>query len=333
MKNWLWLSLFAGYVMGCSSGGSTGGGTDTTVDLSVPMDNADLAGSNADLGSTPDLRTQPDLAPAIPTDAECFTDWKSLGNCPAPQITESYLGNNCVGTTGVFVVGRYFQSGNQFWTSNGFMPYGPYAQTSKLNRDTWNWLSPRLMCITTNSDATYWSGFAMQVKNPDGQLSNSVTVANKLGVPPTLPSSGTTNPFDANACMDAPMTVAPAQAKFVPPASTATLGAVTISRRSRPCNSVSGCGAWGPITTEASTTAGLQVSGGTSIHLMLGTSDCGALSSSQQITTNYCPTTGSAGSYDAHLAGSCLMLWQRRFSTVAGDGSYTQTDYGAVIKY
>jgi hypothetical protein len=332
MKRWLWIALLCG----CSSGGSTGDTgvpPDSSKDLAVSQGSEDLAGTSADLGAAPDLRMTPDLAPAIPTDADCFTEWKTLGSCPAPQITDSYLGNNCMGTTGVFVVGRYFQSGNRFWTTNGFMPYGPYAQTSKLNRDTWNWLSPRLMCITTSADAAYWTGFAMQVKNPDGQLSNTVTVGNKLGSFPTLPSSGTTNPFDANACLDPVMTTAQAQARFAPAASTATLGPVTISRRSRPCNSISGCGAWGTTATEATTTAGLQVSGGTTIRVTLGPSDCGLLGPNGVITTNSCPTTGSAGSYEMHVAGSCLMLWQRRFSAVAGDGSYTQTDYGAVIKY
>jgi hypothetical protein len=270
--------------------------------------------------------------PAIPSDADCFTDWKARGNCPAPQITESYLGNNCMGTTGVFVVGRYFQSGNQFWTTNGFMPYGPYALTTKLNRDTWNYLTPRLMCITTSADATYWTGFAMQVKNPDGQTSNSVTVGNKLGLTPTLPSTGTTTPFDWNACMDAPMSYSQGQARITPPASSVTLGSLTIGRRSRPCNAVSGCGSWGATATETTTTAGLQVSGGTSIHFMLGTTDCGAIGSGL-VTTNSCGTTGAAGSYDAHVSANCMMLGQRRFSTVAGDGSYTETNWSAVIRY
>ena len=46
-----------------------------------------------------------------------------------------------------------------------------------------------------------------------------------------------------------------------------------------------------------------------------------------------CCLSLAPGSYETHVAGSCMVLWQRKFSTVAGDGSYTQTDYGAVIKY
>ncbi len=304
----------------------------SVIDMAVGGD-PDLAASAADLAMpSPDLSPPPDLAPPIPSEAECFTEWKARGNCPAPQITESYLGNNCAGTTGVFVVGRYFQSGNKFWTTNGFMPYGPYSLDTKLSRDTWNYLTPRVMCITTNNDATYWTGFAIQVRNPDGKTSNSVTVTNKLGLSPALPSTGTTNPFDWNACMDAPMTYAQGQAKIMPPMSSATLGAVTISKRTRPCNAVSGCGSWNPTTTEATTTAGLQVMGGTAIHFMLGTTSCGAIGSGF-VNTNYCSTTGPAGSYDAHVSANCMMLNRRGFSSVLGDGSYTETQWGAVIRY
>ena len=103
-------------------------------DLALAPGNDDMAVSpgGSDMAQVNDMLPPPDLTPPIPSEADCFTDWKKLGNCPAPQITESYLGNNCAGTTGVFVVGRYFQSGNKFWTTNGFMPYGPYALPSKL---------------------------------------------------------------------------------------------------------------------------------------------------------------------------------------------------------
>ncbi|HNO67092.1 MAG TPA: hypothetical protein PKI49_01180 [Pseudomonadota bacterium] len=333
MKRELLLCAVAS-LLGCSSGGATSTNPDPSPDLALAPGNDDMAVSpgGADMAQVNDMLPPPDLTPPMPSEADCFTDWKKLGNCPAPQITESYLGNNCAGTTGVFVVGRYFQSGNKFWTTNGFMPYGPYALASKLGRDTWNYLTPRIMCITTSNDATYWTGFAMQVKNPDGVTSNSVTVTNKVGTTPALPSTGSTSAFDWNACMDAPMTYTQGQAKIVPPASSATLGPVTISKRTRPCNAVSGCGDWNPTTTETTTTAGLQVVGGTSIHFMLGTTDCGAIGSGF-VSTNYCSTTGPAGSYDAHVSANCMMLNRRGFSSVAGDGSYTETHWGAVIRY
>jgi hypothetical protein len=347
MNRPLLLALFAGSAMGCSSGGAMGTPPEKPADLTVMVGDVDLssgastdlagastdlAGPSTDMARAPDLLPPPDLSPPPPSEADCFTDWKRLGTCPAPQITDSYLGQNCAGTTGVFVVGRNFQSANKFWTDNGFMPYGPDALAPKLGRDTWNYLTPRVMCITTSADSAYWTGFAMQVRNPDGQVSNSVTVTNKLGVTMKLPSTGTTNPFDWNACMDGPMTYAQGQARIMPPASSAMLGPVTIGKRSRACNAVSGCGSFGATTTETTTTASLQVSGGTSIHFMLGATDCGAIGSGYIITNN-CSTTGAAGTYFAHVSGNCMMLWQRRFSTVAGDGSYTETDWGAVLRY
>ena len=332
MTRSLLLVLLLGSSVGCSSGGAPNGPPGTPRDLAGGGEGQDLSGGGGDLGAGFDLPPGEDMTGSMPSDADCFTEWPRLSTCPAPQITEAYLGNNCVGTTGVFVVGRYFQSGNKFWTSNGFMPYGPYALPSRLNRDTWNWLSPRLLCITTSADPASWTGFEMQLKNPDGQVSNAANVINRLGSAVTLPSSGSSNPFDGNACLEAPMTQAQAQARIVAPASAATLGMATISRRSRSCNSVSGCGLWGPVTTETTVSLGLKVSGGSSINVTLGTADCGAVGSGL-ITTNICGTGGTAGSYEAHVAGSCAMLWQRKFSSVGTDGNYTQTEWGAVLKY
>lgn len=332
MTRSLLLVLLLSSSLDCSSGGAPNGPGQPPRDLTSGMDQPDLAGGPFDMPLGQDLQPGEDLTGSMPSDADCFTEWPRLGTCPAPQITEAYLGNNCVGTTGVFVVGRYFQSGNKFWTSNGFMPYGPYALPTRLNRDTWNYLSPRLLCITTSADPGTWTGFEMQLKNPDGQVSNAANVLNRLGSAVVLPSSGSTHPFDANACMDAPMSLSQAQARIVAPASTATLGTVTISRRSRACNSVSGCGAWGPVTVDSTPSLGLKVSGGSSVNVTLGTADCGAVGM-DRITTNVCASGGTAGSYEAHVSAGCAMLWQRKFSTVGGDGNYTQTDWGGVIKY
>ncbi|MBL9005613.1 MAG: hypothetical protein JNJ46_15265 [Myxococcales bacterium] len=328
-RSLLLIGLLSSYV-GCSSGGAPNGPPGSGRDL-TGGDVTDLSSGPSDLSGGTDLQSTEDMAGTMPSDADCFTEWPRLTACPAPQITEAYLGNNCVGTTGVFVVGRYFQSGNKFWTSNGFMPYGPYALPARLNRDTWNFLSPRLVCITTSADPGTWTGFEMQLKNPDGQLSNVANVLNRLGSTVTLPSSGSSHPFDGNACMDPPMSLVQAQARIIAPASTATLGMVTLSRRSRACNSVSGCGAWGPTTLDSTLSLGLKVSGG-NVNVTLGTADCGVVGSGL-ITTNICASGGSAGSLEAHVSAGCAMLWQRKFSTVGGDGNYTQTDWGAVIKY
>ena len=226
MKIWIWLPLLCG----CSSGGAGGDPPGGDRDLAVPLTDAgvDLARGGGDLRGAPADLAARDLAPAMPTDADCYYGWKTLGTCPAPQITESYLSNNCAGTTGVFVIGRYFQSANSSDASAG-----PYALSPKLNRNTWNFLSPRMACITTSADTSYWTGFSMQVKNPDGQTSNSVTVQSRLGARPPLPSSGSKDPFDPNACFDAGMTKSEALARFMPGSSTTTLGMMTISKRSR----------------------------------------------------------------------------------------------------
>lgn len=341
----LWLS-------GCTS---RGGGDAGALDLRAPA--ADLAGAEADLaiaepdlggadqGPTPpdlaapldlsrsaDLAAPPDLAPPVPSEADCYWGWRSLTGCPAPQITDSYLTQNCSGTTGVFVVGRYFQHGNQYDATNAWMPHGPYAVTSRLNRDTWNWITPRAVCITTSNDATYWTGFDMQLKNPDGQLSNKVTVLNKLAGRPALPSSGSSDAFDTSACLDAGMTMAQAVARFPAGATMVSLGNVTIRRRSRVCNTLTGCPAWGAATTEATVEARLQTSG--TVHFALDGRDCGSLGASDYtLTYNSCAAAGAAGSYSVHVAASCLMLWHTTRSAVAGDNTYTQTDYGGVLRY
>jgi hypothetical protein len=330
MTRSLLVVLLLGSSLNCSSGGAPSGPPGTLRDL-ASGDPLDLSGASSDLAGRVDLQAGEDMAGSMPSDADCFTEWPRLSTCPAPQITEAYLGNNCVGTTGVFVVGRYFQSGNKFWTSNGFMPYGPYALPPRLGRDTWNYLSPRLVCITTSADPGSWTGFEMQLKNPDGQVSNTANVLNRLGSAVTLPSSGSSHPFDANACLDPVMTQAQAQARIIAPASTASLGMVTISRRARACNAVSGCGAWGPTTVEMTASLGLKVSG-SNVNITLGTADCGPVGSGL-ITTNICGTGGAAGSFEAHVSSGCAMLWQRKFSTVGGDGNYTQTDWGAVVRY
>lgn len=326
-------SLLLGFLVvssvACSSGGAPNGPPGTVRDL-AGTEGPDLSGGNVDLSGV-DLPPSEDMAGSTISDADCFTEWPRLPGCPAPQITEAYLGNNCVGTTGVFVLGRYFQSGNKFETKNGFMPFGPFAVPARLSRDTWNWLSPRMVCITTSADPGTWTGFEMQLKNPDGQLSNVVNVVNRLGATPILPSSGSTNPFDANACLDPAMSQTDAKARIVAPASTVTLGTVTVSKRTRSCNSLSGCGAWGPTTTDSTASLGLKVAG-SNVNATLGTADCGAVGSGL-ITTNVCGSSGSAGSLEAHVSSTCTMLWQRKFSTVGTDGNYTQTDWGAVVKY
>jgi hypothetical protein len=332
MKRWIGLVL----LLGCSSRGGAIDNVDAAVgevDLAAPLGDRDMAGAGDDLRGPPaDLAAAADLLPGTSDELDCYYNWRTRTGCPAPQISESYLSQNCAGTTGVFVVGRYFQHGNQYEADNGWMPHGPYAMTAKLNRNTWNWLTPRMVCITTSADAAYWTGFEMQLKNPDGQTSNKVTVQNRLGGRPPLPSTGSLEPFDPNACYDAGMTMAEAVAKIPVAGSMTTLGMLAIRRRSRPCNKLTGCGAWGPAAPEATVAARLQIAG--NVHFALDSTDCGAVGANDYtLTYNYCTATGGARTYSVHVAASCLMLWQTTRTAIAGDGSYTQTDYGGVLRY
>jgi hypothetical protein len=291
---------------------------------------ADGAAADSSTDGAGDAATDAAIdAPAAPSGVACFDSWSALGTCPAPQIDAAFLSQNCAGTTGIFVVGHGFQSANTFEVNNGWMPHGPAALTPKLNRDTWNVLTPTFTCITTSADAGYWTGFAMQVQNPDGQLSNTVTVGNELAGRPPLPSTDSTDPFDPDACLEDGMTQQEAQAHFGQGASTASLGTVMIVRRDRPCNAATGCGPWNATQNVETTEVGLAVAGGGSqIDLTLGATDCGRLGAS-----NYTLTYNSCGAYDVHVAAHCLRLASTVRSTIAGDGSYTQTDTAAVLRF
>ena len=265
-----------------------------------------------------------------PSGVDCFYDWSRLGNtCQAPVITAAFLTQDCDATTGIFVVGTGFQSANQFDVNNGWMPHGPAALTPKLNRDTWNVLTPTFVCITTSADPSYWTGFQMQVQNPDGQMSNSVTVTNMLSGRPALPTTDSTNAFDPDACLEAGMTQSEALAHFTQGGSTASIGSVDIVSHTRACNSATGCNAWGATSAVSTTPIGLAIAGGGSqVNLTLGSTDCGRLGAS-----DYTLTYNDCAAYTVHVASHCLQVSNTVRSAIAGDGNYTQTDYGAVLRF
>ena len=285
-------------------------------------------GAPADTTSMKDAAADasPDAAVA-PSGVQCFTEWQRVGNCAAPTITAAYLTQNCAGTTGIFVVGSGFQSANLFDINNGWMPHGPRALPAQLNRDSWNVLTPTFVCITTSADPGYWTGWAMQVRNPDGQLSNSVTVTNQLSGRPALPTTDSTDPFDPDACLEAGMTQQEALTHFAPGASTATIGTLDIVSHDRACNASTGCLAWNAQTSVSSTPIGLAISNN-QVDLTLGGSDCGRLGES-----DYTLTYNSCGAYSVHVAAHCLMLSRTARTAVANDGSYTQTDTAAVLRF
>ena len=311
----------------CLALAACGGHNAGSVDASAADSNAQSDGS---LDAPRDGTIDADIDAAVgPSGVDCFYNWQTLGTCQAPVITAAFLTQDCDATTGVFVVGTGFQSSGKYDNNNGWMPHGPAALTPKLNRDTWNVLTPTFMCITTNADSSYWSGFQMQVENPDGQLSNMVTVANDLGGRPPLPTTDSTDPFDPDACLEPGMTQQEALSHFGMGANSATIGNVDIVSHQRACNTATGCQPWSATSAVSTTPIGLATAGGGGqVDLTLGGTDCGKLGAS-----DYTLTYNDCDAYTVHVAAHCLMLSQTVRSSVAGDGSYTQTDYGAVLRF
>ncbi|HTR54363.1 MAG TPA: hypothetical protein VMJ10_26905 [Kofleriaceae bacterium] len=295
-------------------------------------DSASGAPDASDTGS--DAASMPDAGLDMSPGVACFYDWATLGTCPAPAIDAAYLTTDCLGTTGVFVVGHGFESANQFMVGNGWMPYGPAAANTVKLDNFWNELTPTFMCITTSADPGYWSGFALQLKNPDGQLSNTVTVQNLLTARPQLASTGSDDPFDPDACLDTGMSAGVALSTFPVGASTSTVTRVTIVSHTRSCNAATGCLAWSaPTMVAANVSIGLSITdGGSTIDTMLGDTDCGVLGANDEtITRNFCAMPSQM--YSMHVADHCAQVWATERTTVANDGSYMQTDYGAIGRY
>jgi hypothetical protein len=115
-----------------------------------------------------------------PTPDECLDDWAEYdGGCAAPTITDSYVGNGCEGTTGWFVDGTNFQLRQH---NVGVADYGPQSFGANGNQMNWNEITPTQLCVTVaaSSTDTTWTGHTIYVVNPDGKMSNSVVVTNKL---------------------------------------------------------------------------------------------------------------------------------------------------------
>lgn len=124
--------------------------------------------------------------------------------------------------------------------------------------------------------------------------------------------SRTSDPFDPQSCTGAAMTFEDAVALFEPGATKATIGEYVVQRRARPCNSVTGCGAWGATTTllgmslgslgfdmEMRGAVGLEVEGGQIIvKLEDGSwegagSDCGIVAGANQACSAYTYVVGT----------------------------------------
>ncbi|MFO0578838.1 MAG: hypothetical protein U1A78_32955 [Polyangia bacterium] len=177
------MSLFLQGV-GCSRGGAP----DPDPDLATPLlldlaRGSDDAGAPADLAVRdlsmpdlllPDLTLPPDLAG--PTAAECFERWRMYGGtCPAPVITQAWAATTgCSGgNPGLFIEGMNFQLEMR---NMGIADYGPQCLEGH-DQKHWNELTTTRLCVTMN--ATYalsFPGKRLSVRNPDGKVSNSVTI-------------------------------------------------------------------------------------------------------------------------------------------------------------
>lgn len=169
--------LLALLLAGCSRGGLDDSDRGELADLAAPPER-DLAGDVADLRAGPDLAAPPDLT-ALPTAEQCLEGWRNYGGrCPAPTISESYVGRDCVGTTGWFILGSNFQLEQH---NTGIADYGPQSFGANGNQKHWNIITPTKLCVTVAAQfADTWVGKTIYVKNPDGKQSNSVVVTNKL---------------------------------------------------------------------------------------------------------------------------------------------------------
>jgi len=274
--------------------------------------------------------------PSGPSELDCFWNWRTL-DCPAPVITAAYLSNSCQNTSGVTLVGHYFQNkGGQGQTG---LALGPVPVGSPLGFGAWNELTPMHVCLTTSATPGDWSGFPVQLQNADGKLSNTVTVENLLPQTIDVPSSSSpesfNDPFDPDTCNQHGMTDDEALAKFAPGTATAQLGTLQMMSRSRTCNAVTGCAAWGPGAADRSLAASLFLSGVTK-KLQLGGADCSAITNrhgtAQLSVCDFSDYIQGPHVY-AHVAASCL----RAERTVASDpdwsGTFTQTNLVGLLRY
>lgn len=176
---------------GCSRGGAPdpsdlSDGTNRDPDLATPL-LLDLARGSDDAGAPVDLAVRdlavldltlpPDLAG--PTAAECFERWRMYGGtCPAPVITQAWASTTgCSGSNpGLFIEGMNFQLEMR---NMGIADYGPQCLEGH-DQKHWNELTTTRLCVTMN--ATYalsFPGKRLSVRNPDGKVSNSVTITRR----------------------------------------------------------------------------------------------------------------------------------------------------------
>lgn len=270
------------------------------------------------------------VAFANPSPLECLDGWRHL-SCPAPVIYRSYIGDDCMGTSGWFIVGENFQHEGPSGPSTA--DYGPRSFGANGNQKHWNVITPRQLCVTVGAGPgdTTWTGHTIYVENPDGQQSNSVVVENLIGHTPTPPVSGTDDPFDPDACPGPKMTQGEALRHFPVAASRVVLAGYDLVAHTRQCNTLTGCADWGmPFSDTLPNRSGeleLSVSG-SRIAVSLAGKSCGYVGNRM-----YCYNLGGPQYYSGTLASDCFQVSGRTKTTPGTDGSYSETEYATFVRF
>lgn len=97
-----------------------------------------------------------------------------------------------------------------------------------------------------------------------------------------------TDPFDTTACTGAPITFAELAAKFPAGAHVTTLGSYSLSKRTRSCDAVTGCSAWGAAeaATASPSWGGFDLGG--ALNVQTEGSELAVTPRDASSTCNYC---------------------------------------------
>lgn len=284
-------------------------------------------GFEDDPGTTADETLSSTSTSTSPSEVQCFYEARALRSCPAPQITAAYLGT-CGETQGLVIVGHFFQSVDRNnYPYSGSATTGPTLSTRDTIRDTWNELTAQRMCATSG---TYPGvGTAIEVRNPDGKLSNSVVVEDRRSNSPPLPTTGSDDPFDLDACSDPVMTSAEALERFDAGADSAALGSFTVVSQSRPCNSITGCAARGAVTQVTTLPLGLGTNHPSFFNVVLDGRSCNRL-----VRNNTCyPGPVANSDYQVRVGSTCAQIRSIVRTAIQANGNYTRTDYVGLLRY
>ena len=130
--------------------------------------------SSTCIGGGPSPNT---CAPNCASPATCLNNWSSSA-CAPPVVTAAYF-TQCssipfAGATWCFVVeGNNFQL--NYTTQGGNMKWGS-ARSGNFSGSNWNWLYADQLVVTVGSWYSSYVGDTFWISNPDGQLSDCVTI-------------------------------------------------------------------------------------------------------------------------------------------------------------